>query len=601
MKKTSENKSILKKEFTIPFFNIKNFKKIFGELKNRKKSRIYKRKRKTFRGLLIKNTLMGLFLTVIFAVGFYVVGTEYIYSQTELNLSNLLAYNQRAISGAIGQENLNDITARMRINNYANIVFGDSGKYQMAAGLTDEFETLALIRDKDGNIKYSSRKGVQAFLQLSKDEKMFVLCDTENADIPELKQLEQYYMELTKKEEHYTGNFIIENYSISPEITIKSAYVNKEEQLFIPHEAEVYLEKYYLEKAYPEEILETKSFTINLPENYSDYELIDFNTPEIEYPRMSFLCGFYGTDKEVFDELEKHIPAHKDILFSSHYISKNCRLYYRNTEVYIDNEPYVLSVGIMINPWNEVTKPLYFKWVIIFLIAMIVIAFLDAWRRNVKNQADYNFEDYQKNLTDSLAHDLKTPLMAINGYVENIMTGNLNEKETNKYLSAVMDNISYTDSIITRTLDLNAINSVSMKPVKFDLCRLINNSVEKYSLLLDEKNISVITDGTGEVTADSATLKIIIENLISNAVAYTAENGKINISISDKNLIIKNTVGKKVDVKELKKPFKKGDKARSNNTGIGLGLTIADNASAINGFKLDISCSDTEFKAEVKF
>ncbi|MDE5861825.1 MAG: HAMP domain-containing histidine kinase, partial [Ruminococcus sp.] len=231
----------------------------------------------------------------------------------------------------------------------------------------------------------------------------------------------------------------------------------------------------------------------------------------------------------------------------------------------------------------------------------IVIALLDAWRLNVKNQADYRFEDYQKNLTDSLAHDLKTPLMAIGGYVENIMTGNLNDEETNKYLSSVMDNISYTDSIITRTLELNAINGINIKPVQCDLCRIVNNSVEKYSLLLDEKNISVHTDGTGEISADSATLKTIIENLISNAVNHTTENGKINISLSNRNIIIRNTVGKKIDVSGLKKPFTKGDKSRSNNSGSGLGLAIAENASAINGFRLEISCSDTEFISELIF
>ena len=609
MKKIPDN-SILKKEFTIPFFNMKNMKKIFKNIKNKKKSRIYKRKRKTFKGILVKNVLMGLFLTVIFAIGLFNVGREYILSQAEKQCSYNLSYMQQAISNDMNEQSLGPQALSALMRNYAsfNIVLDDMGKYQMNQN-TENCHALVRLTDKDGNIIHSSRMGLQSLVIFGKDDKEFLFCDTENKEFPELQQLEQDYMEMLKKETSFRDKYIKENYSVYSETVIKSAYVNREEGLFIPHETEINLIKYYLnDNPELDEILETKEYNINIPEK-DGYELMEFSlsdankiekSEDFVYPRMSFLCGFYGTDKEAFEKLSSENPPVRSALGGMYGTASGGITCYQNATIYIDGEPHILSVMLHVEPWNSVSKPLYFKLVIIFLIAMIVIALFDAWRRNVKNQAEYMFEDYQKNLTNSLAHDLKTPLMAIGGYVENILTGNLTKDETNKYLSSVMDNISYTDSIITRTLELNTINNINIKREKCGLSELVNDAVEKYSLLLDERNISVHTDGTGEISADTSMLKTIIENLISNAVNYTTKNGKINISISDKNLIIKNTVDKKIDVKELKKPFTKGDKSRSNNSGSGLGLAIAENASAINGFKLNISCTDTEFIAELK-
>lgn len=608
MKKIPDN-SILKKEFTIPFFNMKTMKKIFK--KNRKKSNIYKRKRKTFKGIFAKNVLMGLFLTVIFAFGLFNIGKEYIFSQAEKQSSYYLSYMQQIISRDMNNQPTGPqaISSYMRTYSDFNIVLGDMGKYQISSYYTENCYSFARLTDKDGNIINSSRMGLQALALFGKHDKEFLVCDTENKEFPELQQLENDYMEMLKKEESFRGRYNIENYSVDAKTVIKSAYVNREEGLFIPHEAELNLVKHYNEHAEPDKILESKSYTIDMPEK-DGYELMEFNlsdpnrfekSEDFVYPRMSFLCGFYGTDKNAFDRLNSEYPPITSEIGGWGNRGTTQRICHTNATIYIDGELHILTVILQVDAWNSVTKPLYFKLVIIFLLAMIVIAFLDAWRRNVRNQADYMFEDYQKNLTNSLAHDLKTPLMAIGGYVENIMTGNLTKDETNKYLSSVMDNISYTDSIITRTLELNTINSLNIKREKSDLSELVNDAVEKYSLLLDERNISVRTDGTGEISADTSMLKTIIENLVSNAVNYTTENGKINISISDTNITIKNTVDKKVDVKELKKPFAKGDKARSNNSGSGLGLAIAESASAINGFKLDISCTDTEFIAELKF
>ena len=319
------------------------------------------------------------------------------------------------------------------------------------------------------------------------------------------------------------------------------------------------------------------------------------------YPKYIML-NFRGTDKDVFDKINSEYPPEPSLIGGNGYAGSDVKIYYNNAEIYIDNELHTLMVFLKVNAWNSVTKPFYFRILIIFLLAVLVIAFLDAWRKNVRNQAEYMFEDYQTNLTNSLAHDLKTPLTAIGGYTENILSGSLSDTETTNYLNSIMESVAYTDSIITRTLELNRMNQLK-EPQRQNnsIHTIIEKTIEKYSVMLDERNITVTTDGQAEISANTHLLETALENLVSNAVKYTSGNGNINIKISPERLVISNSVKQKTNVEKLKKPFAKGDDTRSNQSGSGLGLSIAETALLINGFRLSLSCTDSEFTTEIRF
>ncbi len=231
----------------------------------------------------------------------------------------------------------------------------------------------------------------------------------------------------------------------------------------------------------------------------------------------------------------------------------------------------------------------------------VLLALLWAWQKNVRNKARYAFEDYQRDLTDNLAHDMKTPLMAISGYAENVLNGKLTEAEQTEYLNFILDNVSFTDSLISRTLYLNHMDGHNMSPETIQLMDLAEEILGKYALLLQDKKIVYSVSGNADVHADRNAMETVIENLISNAVKYTPNGGTLSIAIDKKRMAIINSVSERIDTKELKRPFVRGDAARSNADGNGLGLSIAERAALANGFRLTISCSDTEFRAEVIF
>ena len=141
---------------------------------------------------------------------------------------------------------------------------------------------------------------------------------------------------------------------------------------------------------------------------------------------------------------------------------------------------------------------------------------------------------------------------------------------------------------------LNKIQEVKKELVK--IYEIAETSVEKYNLILDEKNITVELNGKCELMADRTTIESAIENLISNAVKYTAKNGRILITAEKNSLTITNTTAEQVDTTDLIMPFVKGDKARNENSS-GIGLAIVQSVADLNKLKFTISSSENQFKA----
>ena len=223
--------------------------------------------------------------------------------------------------------------------------------------------------------------------------------------------------------------------------------------------------------------------------------------------------------------------------------------------------------------------------------------------RNVKNKARYAFEDYQRSLINNLAHDLKTPLAVIGGYAENLqeLRKDGSDKEQ-RYISGIMNNVAYTDDIIAKTLQLSEAEQINkLNKKKVEIKQLVERLAEKYRAALDERNITLKTELSGEVYADEDLLASAVENLISNAVKYTRDDGTVTITANKKRLNIVNDVAEDVDTTDLLMPFVKGDKARSDKRSHGLGLAIASSAAARSGFRLGVSCKDKKFTAELVF
>ena len=438
------------------------------------------KKRTTFIKLFARNAVIGLLLTAVFAGVLFSAGKKYIFSQARSELYQKINSLQTSVSATDNMQSRSKESLISSLRFSANYNITLSADFQIAPDYTENCTALVAITDEKGNILYSSRKGLQAIIRLNEEEeKESMLCNTEALSIPELTQLEEDYYAMKNKE---TPDTYVH-------FNLLSAYVNSEKNSFIPHEAELNLIRFDPKGKKEDEVIETKQYNITMPDK-ENYILIEFNQSDSSsnYP-IAVLDGFFGTDKYHFDELihdktiqQSVIPSQNlSIGFGTYEISSTVDIHHSTSNIWLDGERNFLVVIFKVDAWNSVTKPLYFRIVAIFLIIVLFIAFLDSWRRNVKNQAEYAFADYQKALTNHLAHDLKTPLMAISGYTENLIENKLSTTEKNKYLQSILNNIAYTDSIISRTLELNNMHELnSLKKEKIHVLSLVEQISEKY-------------------------------------------------------------------------------------------------------------------------
>ncbi len=473
---------------------------------------------------------------------------------------------------------------------------------QIAPNYSKNCHAMSALTDKDGNIIASSRMNMQTMLLFQKDKDIdmdrgFYQCDLELIDSSDI------------------ASFIRSNYTndiyVFCDIKADSLYVNKKDRTLIPHESSITKTTYkktgnlLVDDSIEKE--ETKEFTIDINDidvDSSEYELIEVHMGlgGDEYPK-AILLGIFGTDTEVFDCFSDEF-THPDDDWSSYTYkgnTDNTAIFTKNRTLSIYGEPYTLNVKFVFNYMEPQLVRYYWTYTILVAVLLIIIALLYAWRRNVKNKAKYAMEDFRRDLTNALAHDIKTPLTAIGGYAENILDGGLSEDEQQRYLHSIIDNVAFTDSMVNRTLRLNTMDGSELGREKVSVGELVESAVKKYDIVLEEKNITFKASGSAEIKTNGGSLGTIVENLVSNAVKYTTENGTINAELDKKRLVITNTVAAKVDVKKLKQPFVRGDASRSNTQGSGLGLSLADRAAVMNGMVLKLACTDTEFRAELKF
>ena len=568
------------------------------------KKRKYRKKREKFLIILLKALCVSAVLSICFGifVSNYLDNTirEQCSVQLRDNISNIQGYVMRTQKQYKGELCMQELSNCLALYTYYDIVIDDplgthnGQNIQITPLYSPDCHCVAEIIDEDNNVVASNQQRLMSMFSFGKEDKDngFYVCENDWIKIPEVTELYKTY-----------NNYILVNDKKNwVEMSMTSAYVNKKKRTFIPHEG--YMTVYSIDNIYDiKDEKEVMSKKISITIDADDYELIEVNQGiKSDYPIYA-IFGFQGElgEKEF---IKDHLFRRDESAVGGYHYNDDIYICDGNKNVIIGGKEYTLHVSMAVNTKEPQIVKLFWKWVLCFAALATLIALLYAWRKNVKNKAQYAFEDYQRALTNNLAHDLKTPLAVIGGYAENLIEMRKEgggEKEL-RYLASIMDNVAYTDSIIAKTLRLSETEQAKeLNKVKVDIKALAEKLAEKYKAALEERGIELTVTGGGEITADEDTLISAAENLISNAVKYTRDDGAIKITADKKRLAVVNDVAENVDTKDLTMPFVKGDKARSDKSSSGLGLAIASAAAERNGFGLKVSCKDKWFTAEIIF
>ncbi|MEE5993929.1 MAG: HAMP domain-containing sensor histidine kinase [Oscillospiraceae bacterium] len=557
-----------------------------------------KRKRVTFRELLIKGGILALTATAIFAGVLFETAKQYAYYGMNQQESLFETKALQKLSQGIEPTPYNNIQALFNINTGFATVFPFLEvieETQLIANHSKNCIAMSALLDENGNIILSNRERLLAVIKFSDPAKNpedptggWYSCEPET--IPE------FYAEY----QELNQNPYIE--LLRP--MIFSAYVDKEHAKMIPHEYAFEIRESPLDDYSQEpKLTETRTLTVN-ENGYELVELKPYGVGKKDFPYI-FATTFTGTERSTFDTLIKESeffqPSSTDMSRGWDGIGETGRTYHYKAKLSIDGEEYTFCTMYQVDFWNEATQKVYFTIIRIFFLISLIFAYVRCKMKNAKNQAVYQFEDYQRTLTNNLAHDLKTPLTAISGYAENILDTYELDNQQREYLQMILENVARTDTVINRTLELNRLSQTqALQKSIVNLRTLAETAVEKYRSLSEEKQLSVNIDGQCELYGNAETLETAIENLTANAFRHSQENGEICITLCKNKIIFTNDIEKRVDTAELLMPFVKGDKSRSGQNGNGLGLSIAKEASAVNGLTLTISSTDTEFTAILK-
>lgn len=197
-----------------------------------------------------------------------------------------------------------------------------------------------------------------------------------------------------------------------------------------------------------------------------------------------------------------------------------------------------------------------------------------------------------------LAHDIKTPLTAMIGYLSLLSEiKDMPQEQRNRYIDIALDKSYRLEYLINELFDVARFNSekIVLEKEEINLNLMLEQIADDFYPTLKEMNkkINFTSDEKTILYADPDKLSRVFNNLIKNAVNYSKENTDIDISILNKEnqATVKITnKGKQIPKEKLDKIFEKFyrlDSSRTSKTGgSGLGLAIAKEIVELHGGRI---------------
>ncbi|WP_457560512.1 sensor histidine kinase [Caminibacter sp.] len=201
-------------------------------------------------------------------------------------------------------------------------------------------------------------------------------------------------------------------------------------------------------------------------------------------------------------------------------------------------------------------------------------------KENKKLKIMNNFKD---EVISAISHEFKNPISIINGYIETILSSNLDIPTRNKFLNKIHKNTTRLSELIDRLYLITKLENKKLTPKFsiFNLKTVAKNIAESLS-----ERVEVIGEDI-QINADKNLIEIVLNNLISNALKYSKE--KVTVEITEKKLCVIDR-GKGIDKKEIKLIKEKFYRIAKNewDNSLGLGLAIVEHILKLHHTKLEI-------------
>jgi two-component system, OmpR family, phosphate regulon sensor histidine kinase PhoR len=213
-------------------------------------------------------------------------------------------------------------------------------------------------------------------------------------------------------------------------------------------------------------------------------------------------------------------------------------------------------------------------------------------------------EEFRREFLGNLAHELKTPVFSIQGYILTLLEGGIDDENVNRlFLERASVSI---DRMVNLLEDLDAItkmevNGIQLELENYDIKKSVQSIFEVLEFKASEKNIKLqfSKDYNGLiVNADKKKIEQVLTNLIANSIYYGNEGGTTSVRFFEMNDLILVEIsddGPGISEENLSRIFERFyrvEKSRTRNEGgSGLGLAIAKHIIESHGQRITVRSS----------
>lgn len=208
----------------------------------------------------------------------------------------------------------------------------------------------------------------------------------------------------------------------------------------------------------------------------------------------------------------------------------------------------------------------------------------------------------KRQLTQNIAHELKTPVASIQGYLETILENpNVDEAMRKQFLERCYAQSQRLTSLLQDISTLNKIDDGAqlMDFTQVDIAQTVASIVKATALQMQEKGMHIVVDipSTLVINGNPSLIYSIFRNLTDNAIAYAGTGTTITLTATNENTLWRfvfsdNGIGVSPEhLPRLFERFYRVDKGRSRKMGgTGLGLAIVKNAVNMHGGTISATC-----------
>ena len=197
-------------------------------------------------------------------------------------------------------------------------------------------------------------------------------------------------------------------------------------------------------------------------------------------------------------------------------------------------------------------------------------------------------DNLRRELVSNISHDLRTPLSAMQGYLETLVIKgeDLTEEERGRYLTIARRHAVRLGSLIGDLFELSKLDSATVTPQleMFSVPELLQDVAQEFQLEAEKKEITLslnLDTNSALTVGDIGLIQRVLENLVRNAIRFTPAGGGVTLSISERPQTIAVAVsdtGSGIPDKEIPRIFdrfyrsEQGEEARSDSSGLGLAI-----------------------------